>query len=87
MKNDNFDEWFDEQEYADYDGCYQEKYLAAKDAWDEQEARIKQVIVRLESYPTCASCYLTLDESIVASSLKERVVEILKKELLYMGSG
>lgn len=82
-----FDEWFDEQEYADYDGCYQEKYLAARDAWDEQEERIKQVIDRLENYPTCASCYLTLDESIVVSSLKERVVEILKKELLYMGSG
>jgi broad specificity phosphatase PhoE len=53
MRNSNFDEWFEEQDYADYDGCYQEKYLAAKDAWDEQEARIKQVIARLESYPAC----------------------------------
>lgn len=77
-----FDEWFDEQEYADYDGCYQEKYLAAQDAWDEQEARIKQVISRLESYPTCASCYLTVEESVVASSFKEKMVSILREELL-----
>lgn len=82
MKNDNFDEWFDEQEYADYDGCYQEKYLAARDAWNEQEARIKQVIDRLENYPTCASCYLTVEEAIVASSFKKKMVSILREELL-----
>ena len=77
-----FDTWFDEQDYSSLDGCYQEKYLAAQDAWDEQEERIREVINRLENYPTCISCYLNIEESIAATWLKERFVEILREELL-----
>ena len=77
-----FDTWFDEQEYNSLDGCYQEKYLTAKDAWDEQEERIREVINRLKNYPTCASCYLNIEESRAATGLKKRFIEILKEELL-----
>ena len=77
-----FDAWFDEQDYSLLDGHYQEKYLAAQDAWNEQEERIGEVINRLENYPTCASCYIKLEESKVATGLKERFIEILKEELL-----
>ena len=77
-----FDDWFDEQDYNTFDGCYQDKYLAAQDAWNEQEERIREVINRLENYPTCASCYIKLEESKVATGLKERFIEILKEELL-----
>lgn len=77
-----FDEWWQQQEYVTDDGCYQEKYLAAQDAWDEQEGRIQEVIERLENYPTCMSCYLNIEESIAATWLKERFIEILKEELL-----
>lgn len=81
MNKDSFDEWFDAQGYAEDDGCYQEKYLAAKDAWDAQMERIEYVIGRLETYPTCASCYVTAEESI-AGKLKTRMMEILREGLL-----
>ena len=76
-----FDEWFDEQEYADYDGCYQEKYLAAQDAWDEQEARIKQVIARLERLPICSQGSLDIEYILPLEDFRKRVVG-LWEELL-----
>lgn len=82
MGKDSFDEWFDSQGYIVDDGCYQEKYLAAKDAWDAQMGRIEEVIARLENYPTCASCYVTGEESTAASKFKVRMVELLRERLL-----
>lgn len=81
-KSDSFDEWFDAQGYSEDDGCYQEKYLAAKDAWEAQMERIQDVTSRLEKYPTCASCYVTIEESTAASKLKVRMMEILREGLL-----
>lgn len=78
----SFDKWFEEQGYIEDDGCYQEKYLAARDAWIAQEERAVEVIERLERYPTCVSCYLTVEESIVASDIKARMVELLREGLL-----
>ena len=77
-----FDKWWKQQSYVTDDGCYQEKYIAAQDAWNEQEERIREVIDHLENYPTCMSCYLNMDESIAATRLKDRFVEILREELL-----
>lgn len=85
----SFDEWFDAQDYIVDDGCYQEKYLAARDAWIAQEERVIEVIERLERYPTCASCYLTVEESIAASKIKARMVKLLRgvyyEEFRYSG--
>ena len=77
-----FEEWFDQQDYIIDDGCYQEKYLAAKDAWEYKEQLYKEVIERLENYPTCASCYIDLKSARVATNLKNRFIEILEEELL-----
>ena len=82
-----FKQWWCSSRYQDKDthdaaGYCTEEYEAAKDAWDEQEERIREVINRLENYPTCASCYIKLEESKVATGLKERFIEILEEELL-----
>ena len=77
-----FDKWFEAQGYIEDDGCYQEKYLAARDAWIEQEERVVEVIERLERFPCCASCYLTVEESVVASDIKARMVKLLREGLL-----
>lgn len=77
-----FDEWWNDQDYIVDDGCYQEKYIAAKDAWDYKEQLLKEVIERLERYPTCASCYINLEHSKVGTELKDRFIEILEEEML-----
>ena len=63
-------------------GDYTPEYFLAMDVFDEHIKLIKQTIERLENYPTCMSCYLNIDESIAATHLKERFIEILKEELL-----
>ena len=78
----SFDEWFEAQGYIEDDGCYQEKYLAARDAWIAQEERVEETIERLQRYPTCASCYVTVEESVVASEIKARMVKLLREGLL-----
>ncbi|ASU03308.1 hypothetical protein [Pseudoalteromonas phage J2-1] len=81
MKND-FDTWWGEASFIEDDGCYQEKYLAAKEAWEEKDNQLEEVIGRLENYPCCMSCYLTKEEMFAARNIKERFIEILKEELL-----
>lgn len=78
----SFDEWFEAQGYIEDDGCYQEKYLSARDAWLTQEERLAEVIERLENYPCCLSCYLKKEEMLAARRMKERFIEILREELL-----
>lgn len=43
---------------------------------------IKEVIERLENYPTCMSCYLKQEEAKAATGIKNKFIEILKEELL-----
>ena len=45
------------------------------------ENKIKDLIERLENYPTCMSCYLKSEESIAATELKNKFIQIIKEEL------
>ena len=78
----DFDKWFEAQGYIEDDGCYQEKYLAARDAWIAQEERVAGVIERLERYPCCMSCYVAREQAIIENKLKVKWVEFLNKGLL-----
>ena len=49
---------------------------------DNYKQRVYDTIERLENYPTCMSCYLTVEEATVATYLKDKFIEILKEELL-----
>ena len=78
----DFDEWFEAQGYIEDDGCYQEKYLSARDAWLAQEERVTEVIERLERYPTCYQGTLDIEYTLVVEDFKVRMVELLREELL-----
>ena len=83
----SFKQWWCSSRYQDKDthdaaGYCTEEYEAAKDAWDEQEERIREVLERLENYPTCMSCYLKYEEVVAAKGIKDKFIEILKEELL-----
>ena len=78
----DFETWWEEEDFIEDDGCYQEKYLAAEAAWKEKDNQLKEVIERLENYPCCMSCYLHKEEMIAARNIKERFIEILREELL-----
>lgn len=69
-----FEEWYYGEGERHCDGAFQ--------AWDYQQGEIQEVIERLESYPTCMSCYLKKEESIAATELKDKFTEILKEGLL-----
>lgn len=76
-----FDEWFDAQGYIEDDGCYQEKYLAAKDAWDAQGSHIQDVIARLERLPTCNEGTLDVEYTLVAEDFRKRAVGLWEEVL------
>ncbi len=78
----DFETWWEEASFIEDDGCYQEKYLAAEEAWGEKDNQLEEVIERLENYPCCMSCYLTTEEKVAAKNIKERFIKILKEELL-----
>lgn len=78
----DFETWWNEASFIEDDGCYQEKYLAAREAWEEKDNQLGEVIERLEKYPCCMSCYLTAEELFAARNIKERFIEILKEGLL-----
>lgn len=77
----DFDVWFAAQGYIEDDGCLQEKYLAARDAWDAQRSHIEEVIDRLERLPTCSQGTLDIEYTLTVEDFRERVVG-LWEELL-----
>ena len=78
----DFDVWFAAQGYIEDDGCLQEKYLAARDAWYAREETIEAAINRLERYPTCYQGTLDIEYTLAVEDFKVRMVELLREELL-----
>ncbi len=85
MKND-FETWweakFPDKDVKGEDGYLIEEYEISYEVAEHIEAKIEEVIERLENYPCCMSCYLTKGEMFAARNIKERFIEILKEELL-----
>ena len=81
-----FDGWWESSledgTFITDDGCLQEKYFAAKEAWEEKDNQLKEVIVRLERFPSDMSCYITQEEMRAGKAMKEDLIRILKEELL-----
>lgn len=70
----DFDVWFVAQGYIEDDGCLQEKYLAARDAWYAQRSYIEEVIDRLERLSTCSQGTLDIEYALMVEDFRERVV-------------
>ena len=49
---------------------------------EEYKQKVEDVIGRLENYPCCMSCYLTVEECKAAQRVKNKFIEILTEELL-----
>tara|TARA_R110000851_G_scaffold147061_1_gene286870 strand:- start:168 stop:419 length:252 start_codon:yes stop_codon:yes gene_type:complete len=80
-----FDVWFsDSFRWWDYPqiNAFPSLEEGAECAWDYQQERIQEVIERLEEYPCCMSCYLSVAEMKAAKQVKEKFISILKGELL-----
>lgn len=81
-----FDEWWESSledgTFITDDSCLQEKYFAAKEAWEYRDVELQRVVTRLEEFPSCISCYLTIEEMVVGNSMKEDLIRILKEEVL-----
>lgn len=81
-----FDEWWESSledgTFITDDGCFQEKYFAAKEAWEYKDVELHRVITRLENYPSCMSCYITQDEMRAGNNMKDNLIRILKEGLL-----
>ena len=81
-----FDEWWESSledgTFITDDGCLQEKYFAAKEAWEYKNAELQRVVARLERFPSCMSCYVTQEEMQAGNNMKESLIRILKEVLL-----
>lgn len=81
-----FDNWWESSledgTFIVDDGCLQEKYFAAKEAWVYKDEELQRVVARLENYPCCMSCYLKKEEMRAGNSMKESLIRILKERLL-----
>lgn len=49
----------------------------------DHKQNVQNTIQRLEKYPTDLSCYVSKEESIAATRIKKKFIEILKEELDY----
>ncbi len=81
MSKSKFDTWYDNSVclFEEKEGSY---YDGANVAWDKQQEHIEYVIERLENYPTDMSVYLKQEESVAATGVKNKFIEILKEGLL-----
>ncbi len=81
-----FDGWWESSledgTFITDDGCLQEKYFAAKEAWVYKDTELQKVVARLEGFPSDMSCYITQEEMRAGKAMKEDLIRILKEEVL-----
>lgn len=51
-----------------------------KEQSSKKQQNLEELIERIERYPCCMSCYLTVEEMQAAKSMKESILQILKGE-------
>lgn len=58
------------------------KYSSSfEEAWEIQNDNFTKLVERVEDYPCCMSCYLTVEELNAAKQMKESILKILKGEI------
>ncbi len=72
-----FNDWYNNTQYRNYSWSCKG---AAELAWDSKESELQSKIQRIEAYPTCMSCYPTVEEMQAAKAMKETILKILKEE-------
>ncbi len=73
-----FDEWWESSledgTFITDDGCLQEKYFSAKEAWVYKDIGLQRVLSRLEGFPSDMSCYITKEEMRSGKAMKEELL-------------
>lgn len=75
-----YQEWLDHNTTLGYQENNWEVLQFAEEAWNFKESKLQSMIQRIEEYPTCMSCYATVEEMNAAKAMKETILKILKEE-------
>lgn len=75
-----YQEWIDKNTTQSYQACHWDVLQFAEEDWNFKESKLQSKIQRIEDYPTCMSCYATVEEMQAAKAMKETILKILKEE-------
>lgn len=75
-----YQEWIDQSTTQTYQACHWDVFTVCRGSLDFKESELQGKIQRIEDYPTCMSCYATVEEMQAATAMKETILKILKEE-------